>query len=139
MKAPYTKGMCLYLHLYEQQAKLTYSGKKSEYCLPVGWEWVLMGHWHEVTINVLRTDKGFIVVVQSLSSVPLFATPWTTARQAFPSFTVSRSLLRLMSIKSVMPSNHLNLCHPLLLLPSIFPSIRVFLNESAFHIRWPKY
>ena len=92
-----------------------------------------------MTISVLHTDKGFTVVVQSLSSVPLSAAPWPTARQAFLSFTVSRSLLRLVSIKSVMPSNHLNLCHPLLLLPSIFPSIRVFLSESAFHIRWPKY
>ena len=97
-----------------------------------------MGHWQEVTINVLLTDKGFIVAVRSLSHVPLFATPRTAAHQAFPSFTISRSLLRLMSIKSVMPSNQLNLCHPLLLLPSIFPSIRVFLNESTFHIRCPK-
>ena len=66
----------------------------------------------------------------------LFATPWTAALQ---SFTISQSLLKLMSIKSVMPSNHLILCHPLLLLPAIFPSIRVFSNESALHIRWPKY
>ena len=92
----------------------------------------MIGHWHEVTINVLRTDKGFIVVVQSLSSVPLFATPWTIARQAFPSFTVSRSLLRLTSIKSVMPSNHLNLCHPFLLLPSIFPASGSFSMNRLF-------
>ena len=71
--------------------------------------------------------------VQSLSRVQLFATPWTTARRA------SLSLLKLMSIESVMPSNHLILCHPLLLPPSIFPSIRVFSNESVLHIRWPKY
>ena len=77
--------------------------------------------------------------VQSLSRVWLFATPWTTARQASLSITNSWSLPRLMSIESVMPSNHLILCHPLLLLRSIFPSIRVFSNESAFHIRWPKY
>ena len=64
---------------------------------------------------------------------------WTVARQASPSITNSRSLLKLMSIKSVMPSNHLILCHPLLLLSSIFPSIRDFSNESALHIRWPKY
>ena len=76
--------------------------------------------------------------VQSLSCVPLFATPWTAACQASLSFTISWSLLRLMSIESVMPSNHLVLCRPLLL-PSIFPSIRVFSNESALHIRWPKY
>ena len=69
----------------------------------------------------------------------LFATPWTTARQASLSITNCQSLPKLMSIKSVMPSNHLILCRPLLLLPSIFPSIGVFSNESALHIRWPKY
>ena len=77
--------------------------------------------------------------VQSLSHVQLFATPWTTARQASLSITSSRSLLKLMCIELVMPSNHLILCHLLLFLPSIFPSIRVFSNESALHIRWPKY
>ena len=76
--------------------------------------------------------------VQSLSCVQLFVTPWTAARQASLSITNSRSLLKLMSIKSVMPSNHLILCHPLLL-PSIFPSIRVFSNGSVLCIRWPKY
>ena len=74
--------------------------------------------------------------VQSLSHVQLFATPWTTAH---PSITNCRSLPISMSIESVMPSNHLILCPPLLLLPSIFPSIRVFSSESALHIRWPKY
>ena len=77
--------------------------------------------------------------VQSHSHVQLFATPWTTARQASLSITNFRSLSKLMSIESVMPSNHLILCHPLLLPPSIFPSIRVFSNESALLIRWPKY
>ena len=76
--------------------------------------------------------------VQLLSCVWLFVTPWTAAQQASLSITSSWSLLRLMSIKMVMPSNHLILCHSLLL-PSIFPSIRVFLNESVLHIRWPKY
>ena len=76
--------------------------------------------------------------VQSLSRVQLFATPWTAARQASLSITISWSLLTLISIKSVMPSNHLIFCHPLLL-PSIFPSIRVFSNESALGLRWPKY
>ena len=76
--------------------------------------------------------------VQSLSPVWLFATPWTAAHQASLS-TNSRSLLKLMSIELVMPSNHLILCHPLLLLPSIFPSIRVFSNESVLCVRWPKY
>ena len=77
--------------------------------------------------------------VQSLSRVWHFATPWTKARQASLSITNSRSLLKLTSIESVMPSNHLILCRPFLLPPSIFPSIRVFSNESALHIRWLKY
>ena len=76
---------------------------------------------------------------QSLSRVQLFATPWTAACQASLSITNSWSLLKPMSIESVMPSNHLILCYPLLLLPSIFPSIRVFSNESALRIRWPRY
>ena len=76
--------------------------------------------------------------VQSLSRVWLSATPWTAARQASLSIANSWSLLRLMAIESVIPSNHLILCRPLLLLPSIFPSIRVFSNEPVFHIRWPK-
>ena len=77
--------------------------------------------------------------VQLLSCVRLFVTPWTAARQASLSITNSWSLLKLMPIKLVMPSNHLILCHPLLFLPSIFPSIRVFSNESVLCIRWPKY
>ena len=77
--------------------------------------------------------------VQSLSRVHLFVTPWTAACQASLSTTNSHSLLKLTSIELVMPSNHLILCHPLLLLPSIFPIIRVFSNESALRIRWPKY
>ena len=77
--------------------------------------------------------------VQSLSHVQLFETPWTAARQTFLSITNSQSLLKLMCMESVMPSNHLILCCPLLLLPSIFPSIRVFSNESVLCIRWPKY
>ena len=77
--------------------------------------------------------------VQSLSRVRLFATPWTAARQASLSITNSQSLLKLTSIELVMPSNHLILCRPLLLLPSIFPSIRVFSNESVLCMRWPKH
>ena len=77
--------------------------------------------------------------VQSLSGVPLFAAPWTAPRQASWSITNSWTLLKLISIESVMPSSHLTLCCPLLLLPSIFPSIRVSANESVLHIRWPKY
>ena len=77
--------------------------------------------------------------VQSLSSVRLFVTPWITARQASLSITNSRRLLKLMSIELVMPSSHLILCRPLLLLPPTPPSIRVFCNESTLHMRWPKY
>ena len=77
--------------------------------------------------------------VQLLSRVRLFETPWTAAHQASLSITNSRSLPKLMSIESVTPSNHLILCRPLFLLPSIFPRIRIFSNESALHIRWPKY
>ena len=77
--------------------------------------------------------------VQPLSRIQLFATPWTAARQASLSITNSQSFLKLMSIELVMPSNHLILCRPLLLLPSIFPSIRVFSSESDCCITWPKY
>ena len=85
---------------------------------------------------VLNTS---VSVVQSLSHVWLFATPWTAACQVPLYITNSWSLLHLMSIELVMPSNHLILCHPLLLVPSILPSIRVFSNESALRVRWPKY
>ena len=80
-----------------------------------------------------------VVIFQLLSRVQLFATPWTAARQASLSFTIFQSLLKLMSIESVMPSSHLILCRPLLLLPSTIPCIRVFSNESALHITWLKY
>jgi len=80
-----------------------------------------------------------VVVVESLSCIWLFATPWTVACQALNSFTISQSLFKLISIEWVMPHNHLMLCHPLLFLPLIFPSIRVLSNELAFLIRWPKY
>ena len=94
---------------------------------------------------LLSLSTNFICVlvcissVQLLSRVQLFVTPWTAARQASLSITNSRNLIKLMSIESVMPSNHLILCRPLLLLPSIFPNIRVFFNESALRITWPKY
>ena len=78
-------------------------------------------------------------LVQSLSRARLLATPWTAAHQASLSITNSQSLLKFMSIESVMPSNHLILCHPLLLPPLIFPSIKVFSNESVLHMRWPKF
>ena len=87
----------------------------------------------------MQMRKALQRTLQSLSHVQLFATPWTAACQASLSFTISQSSLKLMPIESVMPSNHLILCHPLLPPPSIFPSIRVFSNESALRIRWPKY
>ena len=91
--------------------------------------------WHNQLFHLLI----IISSVQSLSRIQLFVTPWTAARQASLSITISRNLLKLMSIKLLMPSNHLILCHLLLLLPLIFPSIRVFSNESVLGIRWPKY
>ena len=93
-----------------------------------------LGKWSWFSINTFHIDA-----VQSLSCARLVSTPRTAARQASLSFTTSWSLLKLMSIESMMPSHHLNLCHPLLLLPSILSSIRVFSNESALHIRWAKY
>ena len=92
----------------------------------------------ETEIHTLRISQQRTVQF-SCSVVSNFATPWTAAQQASLSITSSRSSLKLMSIELVMPSNHLILCHPLLLPPSIFPSIRVFSYESALHIRWPKY
>ena len=92
-----------------------------------------------VRILLCLKTPGVFSSSQSLSRVQLFATPWTSARQASLSITNSQSSPRLVSIKSVMPSNHLILCRPLLLLPSIFPSIRVFSNESVLCMRWPKY
>ena len=88
---------------------------------------------------MLHIYNGMFSSIQSLSHFPLFVTPWTGTRQASLSITNSWSLLKLMSIELVMPSNHLFLCRPLLLLPSIFPSIRVFSNESVLHIGWSKY
>ena len=94
---------------------------------------------------VFTSDLEWVILIVisqsefSRSDVSDSATPWTAALQVSLSITNSRSLLKLMSIESVMPSNHLILCHPLLFLPSIFPSIRVFSNESVLHIRWPRY
>ena len=97
--------------------------------------WILLA----LTLSVTPLVQVTIVIVQSLSLARLFVTPWTAGCQASLAFTVSQSLLKCMSIELAMPSNHLILCHPLLLLPLIFPNIRVFSNELAFHIRWPKY
>ena len=97
----------------------------------------------ECILSIPTLVQGLFIlphlVVQSLSNARLFETPWTATSQVSLSFTISQSLLKLMSIESVTPSNHLILCHPLLLLPSIFPSIRVFSSESSFCIRWLKY
>ena len=92
----------------------------------------------EIT-SLVPYDYVHFISVQSFSHVQLFATPWTAACQTSPSIINSQSLLKLMSIESVMASNHLILCRPLLLLPSVFPSMRVFSNESVLHIRWRKY
>ena len=97
-------------------------------------------HWHlKMTSEILGWQSQLVQFCSVAQSCLLFATPWTAARQASLSVTNSRGLLKLMSIESVMLSNHLILCHPLLLPPSIFPSIRVFSSESVLHIRWPKY
>ena len=90
-------------------------------------------------VDVLTLSTSAVVAVESLSHVRLFVTPWTATCQASLSFTIFWSLLKLKSIETVMPSNHIILCHPLLFLPSIFPSIKVFSNESVLRIRWPKY
>ena len=104
----------------------------------LGW-WCLVSYF-DLFFDIFRNfGRIHISSVQLLSRVWLFATPWTAARQASLSITNSQSLLKLMYIESVMPYNHLILCHPLLLSPSIFPSIRVFSNESVLHIRWQKY
>ena len=95
--------------------------------------------WVAIAFSYCNNQRQIIVaIVQSLNLVQLFVTPWTEACEASLSFTISKSLLKLMSTESVMPSSHLILCHPLLFLPSVFPSIRVFPNESALPIRWPK-
>ena len=94
--------------------------------------------WHATVHGITKSQTQFILV-PLLSRVRLFVTPWIAARQASLSITNSQSLLKLMSTESVMLSSHLILCHPLLLPPSIFPSIRVFSNESVLRIRWPKY
>ena len=107
----------------------------------VRWHHRFNGHHFEQTLedNDAAVYGVHFSSVQSLSRVQLFVTPWTAARQASLSITNSQSLPKIMSIETVMPSNHHILCCPLLLLPSIFPSIRVFSSESALHIRWPKY
>ena len=113
----------------------------TKFCCPVPtrlWVMAILPHllFFQTFMELTRVGS---CSVQSLSHVWLFVTPWTAALKASLSVTNSQSLLKLMSSKSVIPSNHLILCHPLLLLPSVFPTIRVFSNESALRIRWPKY
>ena len=114
-------------------------------CLLLGAEEHCSQHYNQgmiysYYINFLWASFPFqFSSIQSLSHVWLFATPWAAAHQPYLSITNSQSLSKFMSIESVMPSNHLILCHPLLLLPSIFPSIKVFPNELVLHSRWPKY
>ena len=102
-------------------------------------DWLLTSNLLLISHKICTVLEVIFSSVQSLSRVRLFVTPWTAALQASLSITNSRSLPKPISIESVMPSNHLILCRPLLLLPSIFPSIRVFSNESALCISWPKY
>ena len=105
---------------------------------PTADEWIRK-LWYIHTMEFESVLRRWMKKWKSLSGARLFATPWTAARQASLSVTNSQSLLKLMTIESVMPSKHLILCRPLLLLPSIFPSIRVFSNESVLPIRWPKH
>ena len=109
----------------------------SQFSVNRGSHW--LGTMAELGVAYISEPSVQFSSVQSLSHVWLFPTPWTAARQASLSITNSQSLLKLMSIESVMPYNHLIFCCPLLLPPSIFPSIRVFSNEPVLHIRWPKY
>ena len=126
---------------------LQYSGlENSMDCIVHGitksqtWQWISLSYRYiNSNTNYMKQIILAFSSVQLLSHVQLFMTPWTVAHQASLSITNSRSLLRLMSIELVMPSNHLIPCPPLLLLPSIFPSSRVFSNESVLHIKWPKY
>ena len=108
----------------------------ASYCCVKILQILIMLNW---LIVLFRSPISFSVQSSQLSRVKLFVTPWTVALQASWSITNSWILLKFISIKSVMPSSHLIFCHPFLLLPSIFPSIRVFSNESVLHIRWPKY
>ena len=136
---------------------LTYRERSPKYAKAktLFWSWnetggIVVSPWFSIQVNIdlniytslytcIHISVHIHFVVKTPSRVWLSTTPWTAAWQASLSLTVSRSLTKFMSIALVMPSNHLILCHPLLLLPSIFPSIRVFSNESALHIRWPNY
>ena len=113
------------------------SPTRDQTCAPCIARWIL-NHWTTREVPSLGAFNGYLVTVQPLSRIHLFVIPWTAACQAPLSFTISWSLLKFITIELVMLSNHLNLCHPLLL-PSIFPSIWVFSSELALCIRCPKY
>ena len=149
------ESLCKFMHLYSQ-AKCPFGCKHTtslnhlvySHHSPDGHQDVPLPTFFSLVVHMassfgslqcLFLGEDFLGSVQLLIHVWLFATPWTAAPQASLSFTISQSLLKLTSIESVMPSSQLILCHPLLLLPPIFPRIRVFSNESGLHIRWPKY
>ena len=140
----------IYVEQYQEQSQFSKGLGCLQYCVlcshglfsfvKVLWPWTQWLHWLSISSSFSKYYPfSEIAVVQSLGCVPLFVTLWTAAHQVSLSFTISWSLLKRMSIESGMPYNHLVLCHPLLLPPSILPSIRVFSNEMALHIRWPKY
>ena len=120
--------------------EITWNSKHLENISGSPYQLTFLGQSNYVfSFKACNSQKIYFSSVQSLSHVRLFATPWIAARQASLSITNSRISHKLMSIESMLPSNHLILCRPLLLLPPIFPSIRVISNESTLHMRWPKY
>ena len=124
------------MHLFPPLSSETSHWKLEIYCGRSVYKWKPSNITNQDSLSSLKKEE---VKVKSLSHVRFFATPWTAARQASLSITNSQSSPKPMSTESVMPSNHLILCHPFLFLPSVFPSIRVFSSESVFHIRWPEY
>ena len=131
-----------WIHVYVWLNPFSCHLKLSQYCqsaVLLLFSHLVMSHSATPWTTALQASLSLSQSVQSLSRVRLFVTPWTAAHQVSLSITNSRSSLRLMSIESVMPSSHLILCRPLLLLPPIPPSIRVFSNESTLCTRWPKY
>ena len=127
---------CLLRNLYTGQEETVRTGLEQQTDSNLGKEYVKAIYCHPAYLTYMQSQFSS---VQLLSCVQFFATPWTAAHQASLFITNSQSPPKLMSIELVIPSNHLILCRPLLLLSSIFPSIRVFSNESTLHIRWPKY
>ena len=147
---PQPNSYSLFLHLHISQsltleAVLYFKrqGHSGLYLASISPKWIHFCHSERsfipICIQSIIMCLSIRLLLFSCSVVLDSVTPWTAAHQASLSFTTSQSLLKLSSIESVMPSNHLILCHPLLLLPSVFPSISVFFNELTVHIRWPKY